>query len=463
MIDTRLCFDLGPGRNIVPAHWNQLSEPRETGVVLRHAMDVRGRTTSVSVWQVDDWSGFNTHGAEVNGTRPRKATGDSFYVGDSGNRSARIRLVGLTPGSRYAVTLFASLMKGQRKHSGVYTVGTERRTFDAMDNTATELKFPAVDADANGKIVITVECAEDTGWAYLNFVEVAGVFAEADVWREPAESLDDPPVVSCKAWAIADGRTGKILWQHNARRKLAMASTTKLMTALVVGTLAEADSTVLEEMVLISKKSDATIGSSANVREGERVKVGELLYGLLLPSGNDASVALAEHFNEQLKTDSAPPAEAHGPHSSYRHFIARMNATAQRLGMEKTHYINPHGLDAIGHHTTASDMLRLARAALGSPVLAKRVSTREFLGQMTTPDGGTRPARWRNTNRLLGITGYDGMKTGTTSQAGACLVSSSRRGKDRLLMVVLGATSSTGRYVDSRNLYRWAWRKLGHR
>jgi D-alanyl-D-alanine carboxypeptidase (penicillin-binding protein 5/6) len=82
---------------------------------------------------------------------------------------------------------------------------------------------------------------------------------------------------------------------------------------------------------------------------------------------------------------------------------------------------------------------------------------------MTTPDGGTRPARWRNTNRLLGITGYDGMKTGTTSRAGACLVSSSRRGKDHLLMVVLGATSSTGRYVDSRNLYRWAWRQRGHR
>jgi D-alanyl-D-alanine carboxypeptidase (penicillin-binding protein 5/6) len=104
----------------------------------------------------------------------------------------------------------------------------------------------------------------------------------------------------------------------------------------------------------------------------------------------------------------------------------------------------------------------LAREVLSEPELAKRVRTREYRCEIQQANGATREAVWRNTNRLLTYEGYDGVKTGTTSASGACLVSSGRRGDDHLILAVLGASHSDFRYVDSRNLYRWAWKRLGH-
>ena len=108
--------------------------------------------------------------------------------------------------------------------------------------------------------------------------------------RGPLDPLDGPPHVTCRAWAIADAETGQVLWQHDAKRKLHFASTTKIMTAFVVLQLAEADPAVLDQEIVFSERADRTGGSSACVRAGERLSVGELLYGLMLPSGNDASV-----------------------------------------------------------------------------------------------------------------------------------------------------------------------------
>ena len=279
--------------------------------------------------------------------------------------------------------------------------------------------------------------------------------------RAPADPLEGPPFVTCRAWAVVDGKTGEVVGQHDAGKRLDFASTTKIMTAVVVLQLAEADPGVLDQEVVFSERADRTGGSSSKVQAGERLSVRELLYGLLLPSGNDASVALAEHFGQSFR-----PAQGDSPERAADplwRFVAEMNRTASRLGMSETHYENTHGLTAQGHLSTASDLVKLARAGWKLKRFRDYVGTRQRGCRLVGPGGRQRNVVWRNTNRLLPTTGYDGVKTGTTSAAGACLVSTGHRGKDRLFVVVLGAASSSARYIDSRNLYRWAWLQRGHK
>ncbi len=273
--------------------------------------------------------------------------------------------------------------------------------------------------------------------------------------RAAADSLTGPPFVTCKAWAIADANTGKILWGHEANKSLDMASTTKIMTAYLVLKEAQENPATLEETVTFSARADNTRGSTAGIRMGESLPVKELLYGLMLPSGNDASVALAEHFGGRLRSTRKSRTVP-----SYDQFIVRMNQAAEQLAMAKTRFVNPHGLTAESHQTTASDLIRLAHQAMQLPTFRKYVATRQHGCMLTDRSGVQRNVIWKNTNRLLAIKGYLGVKTGTTTAAGACLVSCSQRGNRQLLMVVLGASSSDARYTDSRNLYRWAWQQL---
>lgn len=283
------------------------------------------------------------------------------------------------------------------------------------------------------------------------------------------EDLSAPPPVTAKAWAITDGRTGELLWGMNADEPRKAASTTKMMCAYVILELAARQPAVLDEGVIFSQLADDTSGSTADIKAGESVSVRHCLYGLLLPSGNDAGNALAEHFNDRF----APPDERlralglDNPGLATRaNFIAEMNRTARRLGMTNAVYRSSFGDGGTPEDRTISvrDLTRLGWHAMRNPLFRQYVSTERHECQVRTPEGGTRPIVWTNTNQLLPLNaGYDGIKTGTTTQAGACLVSSGRRGKDHLLVAVLGSESGYGRFVDTRNLYRWAWRQRGHR
>ncbi len=167
--------------------------------------------------------------------------------------------------------------------------------------------------------------------------------------KQPPDSLDGPPLVTAKGWAIVDAKSGERLWGQNDQAPLDMASTTKITTALVVLRLADDDPDVLDEVVTFSKRADGTTGSTSDVHAGERLPVRELLYGLLLPSGNDAAVALGEHFGHRFPpvkddADSLDPLPR---------FIAEMNRVAEELDLDATHYANPHGLTAAGHHASA--------------------------------------------------------------------------------------------------------------
>ena len=165
--------------------------------------------------------------------------------------------------------------------------------------------------------------------------------------------------------------------------------------------------------------------------------------------------ALAEHFGARLSSDQSNSG------GSYDKFIAAMNSKAAALGMKGTSFANPHGWPHENHYGCAADLLTLGYHAMKNPQFRKYVATVQHGCTVRGAEGYQRNLVWRNTNRLLRTEGYVGIKTGTTSAAGACLVSQGERDGRSLIVVVLGASSSDARYVDSRNLYRWAWNKLG--
>jgi D-alanyl-D-alanine carboxypeptidase (penicillin-binding protein 5/6) len=260
-----------------------------------------------------------------------------------------------------------------------------------------------------------------------------------------------PPVVSARAWAIADGKTGEFLWGSHESDPLTMASTTKIMTARIVLGLAAKEPAALDEIVTVSERATKIPGTSARIEEGDRIAAKDLVFGLMLPSGNDAGIALAEHFGKHFLAKDVKASAA----ANFDAFVGEMNRRAKELGMTETKYYDPHGNSR--NQSSAKNLTVLAWHAMKDKLFREYVATRRHECEVLDANGKKRTMTWENTNRLLGIEGYDGVKTGTTTAAGACLVSTGTHGTDRLIVVVMGSTSSDGRYVDSRNLFRWAW------
>jgi D-alanyl-D-alanine carboxypeptidase (penicillin-binding protein 5/6) len=257
-----------------------------------------------------------------------------------------------------------------------------------------------------------------------------------------------PAGIAAKAWAIVDGKTGKPLWGFHEAEARPIASTTKIMTAWIVLQLAAKDPKLLDEGIHFSERAAATRGSSCRLKVGERLPVRELLYGLLLPSGNDAAVALAEHFGPRLQ--HGEPAEKDG----VRLFVEEMNRQAKGLKLAETNFLDPNGLAR--NQASARDLALLTWHAMQNAQFREYVKTRAHECEVLAGADTKRRVTWKNTNRLLEDAGCDGVKTGTTNAAGACLVASAHQGPDHLIVVVLGSTNGDGRYEDARKLFRWA-------
>ncbi|HEV3386466.1 MAG TPA: serine hydrolase, partial [Gemmata sp.] len=194
--------------------------------------------------------------------------------------------------------------------------------------------------------------------------------------KAPADPLNGPPFVSAKAWAVLDGKTGKVLWGGNETEARSMASTSKIMTAWVILGLAGKDPKVLDEVVTYSERAAKTIGSSAKLLAGEKVPVKDLLYGLLLPSGNDAAVAFAEHFGPRLgeATDG----------DGLQRFVAELNGRAKTLGLKEMAFKDPNGLSP-GNVASARDLAMLTWKAMKDERFRAYVATRRHECEVVEP------------------------------------------------------------------------------
>lgn len=264
------------------------------------------------------------------------------------------------------------------------------------------------------------------------------LFAALGLFLSPVQfpHVPDEPVLEAGAWMISDLASGVVLAEANADEERAMASVTKLMTALVVR-----DHTSLDERVRVSATAADVGEAEVGLAEGEVWSVHDLLAAVLVRSGNDAAFALAEHVGGDIEG-----------------FSALMNAKAAELGLEHSHFVNPHGLDNDGHYTSAADLTVMAAAVLEDDVLSQLTRTR-LIRFKPAPTGEARIAA--NTNRLLGrYPDVVGMKTGFTGKAGRVLVSVLEIQGHTLVAVVMG---SEDHFADTSALYDYAVARLSIR
>ncbi|HQU48980.1 MAG TPA: D-alanyl-D-alanine carboxypeptidase family protein [Casimicrobiaceae bacterium] len=267
----------------------------------------------------------------------------------------------------------------------------------------------------------------------LRFLAALAVAASALTPLPSAAQGPVPPSVAAAAWTLVDATSGQTIASHQADARRDPASITKLMTAYVVFGALRQKTILPSQMVTVSQTAWKAEGSRMFIEPRKSVTVDELVHGMIIQSGNDASIALAELVA-----------------GSETAFVERMNQEAKRLGMQDTQYANATGLADPRHWSTAADIAKLARAIVRDyPEFYPLYSQKEFrYNNITQP----------NRNRLLWSDPYvDGMKTGHTEAAGWCLVASAKRGERRLVSVVLGASSDHARASESQKLLNFGF------
>lgn len=251
---------------------------------------------------------------------------------------------------------------------------------------------------------------------------------------ETSSELINEPNLNSKSAIIYERSSGTILYGKNEHQKRKMASTTKIMTAIIV-----LENSNLDDIVTVSTKSAGTSGSRLGLHTNDKISVRDLLYGLLLCSGNDAAVALAEHVGGDITG-----------------FATLMNNKCDFLKLTSTHFVTPHGLDDDNHYTTAYELAIITNYALENTTFRNYVGTKNY----TVSINGN-PKTLSNTNELLGnLSGVYGVKTGFTNGANRCLVTSIERDKMDIICIVLGADTKKDRTRDSINLIEYAFKNF---
>ena len=268
--------------------------------------------------------------------------------------------------------------------------------------------------------------------------KTVSVFTFFLLWVSSAVAVVTPnptaPTVAAKSYILQDFASGRVLAEQNSDQRLPPASITKLMTAYVVAHELKAGNITLADDVLISEKAWRMVGSRSFIEVNTKVSVEALLRGMIIQSGNDAAVALAEHIAGSEET-----------------FAQMMNQYAQQLGMINTNYRNATGLPDPDHYTTARDIATLSAAIIGEfPEEYKWYSEKQY-----TYNGITQ----HNRNKLLWRdSSVDGLKTGHTEEAGYCLAASAVRNDMRLISVVLGTRSENARAQETQKLLNFGFR-----
>lgn len=235
------------------------------------------------------------------------------------------------------------------------------------------------------------------------------------------------PSASATSALFIDASSGEILYENNKDKRLSMASTTKLMTALVV-----VEKLNPNEVITVPNISVRPLDSVMGLAPGDKIKVSELLHGLLIESGADAALT----FSNRIV-------------GSENGFAALMNERALKLGLSDTQFTNSVGYDDLGHYSTASDLAKLAKVALSNKEVAEIVAKSSYTARAENGKG----YYLSNTNKLVGGTNYKGVKTGTTLAAGGCLISLYDDGSRKIIGVVL---ASPERFSETQQIVNWA-------
>ena len=239
------------------------------------------------------------------------------------------------------------------------------------------------------------------------------------------------PTINSRAAIVYDRNSGQILFGKSENEKRKMASTTKIMTAIIV-----IENSNLDDIVTISSKAAGTGGSRLGLHTNDKISVKNLLYGLMLCSGNDAAVALAEYIGGSISD-----------------FAILMNNKCAELNLTSTHFVTPHGLDSEDHYTTAYELAIITNYALKNETFCKLVGTKNYTVIINNSS-----KTLSNTNELLGnLNGVYGVKTGFTNGANRCLVSAIKRNNLDLICIVLGADTKNDRTKDSIELIEYAF------
>ncbi len=264
------------------------------------------------------------------------------------------------------------------------------------------------------------------------FIVLAVLTVTPTVWA--AQIVPSAPQLAAKSYMLMDAASGEVLVEHNGDERLPPASLTKLMTAYIATLEIQKGQISDSDMVTVSEKAWRTGGSRMFIQVNTQVSVDDLLHGIIIQSGNDASVAMAEHI--------AGSEEA---------FADLMNSTAQRLGMTNSHFLNATGLPDPDHYSSANDMAKLARAIIyEDPAHYAIYAQKEFFwNNIKQPNRNL--LLWRDKT-------VDGLKTGHTEEAGYCLVASAVRDNMRLISVVFGTDSEQARAAETQKLLTYGFR-----
>ena len=255
-----------------------------------------------------------------------------------------------------------------------------------------------------------------------------------------------PAIAHTSAHALYCVEDDRVLLANSLDKRISIASTTKMLTASLALKYLSPDTVITVGTEVYMTKPDSTV---AGLMPGQRLTLQQLLYALLLPSGNDAAYVVA--VNTARKAD---PANSATDAQAVSTFTSMMNTFAQQLGMTSSRFANPEGWDDANHYSTLSDMLKLTKYALSQPALAKVMATQSITVQLLSGEY----ALWKNTNLLLDpssmfyLPGTIGAKTGTTPNAGCCLISAVKKNGKTYICAVMGCYTDADRYTASRAL-----------
>jgi len=252
-----------------------------------------------------------------------------------------------------------------------------------------------------------------------------------------SSKLENPLKIALDTHAAIsiDADSSEIIYEKNCHKQIPMASTTKIMTSLIALNYGN-----LDEKTTISKNAVSVRGCTIGYKKGEEISLRELLYGLMLQSGNDAAIAIAEHIG-----------------GSVQGFSKIMNEYASTLGLNASSFESPHGLDSEYHFSSAYDMAMLTKEAMKNEAFCKLVSTKSI---STSDSNFTR--NYNNINKILYLVPEaTGVKTGYTGRAGKCLVSSFKIGDRKLIIVTLNSSSSERRWHDTIEIFNYSKNKIG--